>query len=82
MEYAEFLEIMTLQLTRHAQQKGDAPAPPPAGAAGVADDNAAAVPGGGGPGSGLNVASVLPFDVVATAYRRKKLMEALEEDDK
>ncbi|KAL4458660.1 hypothetical protein ABPG75_013525 [Micractinium tetrahymenae] len=74
VEYAEFLEIMTMQLTRLAQQKGEA-SPPAASGAG-------APCGGSGPGAGLNMASVLPFDVVATAYRRKKLIGALEEDDK
>lgn len=81
MEYAEFLEIMTLQLTRMAQQKVDA-APPPASTAAVASGSGDARAGSTGQSAGLNIASVLPFDVVATAYRRKKLMGALEEDDK
>lgn len=49
--------------------------------------------GGGGEGEGgeegsgeeegdANIAALLPFDVVATAYRRKKLIGALEEGDK
>lgn len=81
VEYPEFLEIMTIQLTRMAQQKVDASAPP-AMAAAAAAGNGTSQPDGSGQGAGLNMASVLPFDVVATAYRRKKLMGALEEDDK
>ncbi len=81
VEYPEFLEIMTIQLTRMAQQKVDASAPP-AMAAAAAAGNGTTQPDGSGQGAGLNMASVLPFDVVATAYRRKKLMGALEEDDK
>lgn len=78
VEYAEFVEIMTLQLTRLAEQKEAAQERRTAAAA-------AAGPGGGGSGAAASdaaIAAALPFDVVATAYRRKKLMGALEEDDK
>ncbi|KAL4429344.1 hypothetical protein ABPG77_005118 [Micractinium sp. CCAP 211/92] len=81
VEYPEFLEIMTIQLTKMAQQKVDASAPPARAAAAAAGDGTTQADGSG-QGAGLNMASVLPFDVVATAYRRKKLMGALEDDDK
>ena len=88
VEYAEFLEIMTIQLAKLAEQKEAAAAGrgtkvPPAAA------RAAAAEGSGGEGGGgtttdatATAAAVLPFDLVATAYRRKKLMGALAEDDK
>ena len=38
--------------------------------------------GGGPTGPGTGSVAGLPFDIVATAYRRKKLMEALDEDNK
>ena len=66
-----------MQLNRLAAQKEGASA---AGAA--AADTAAGGSGSGGGGGGASGAAVLPFDVVATAYRRKKLMEALQQGDK
>jgi hypothetical protein len=81
VEYAELLEIMTLQLTRLAEQKEQeaaAAARQPAGAAAGQQGSVS----GAAAGSGTSSAAVLPFDIVATAYRRKKLIGALEEDDK
>lgn len=87
VEYAEFLEIMTMQLTRLAEQAED-----PTGQKAAAGGKLAGSDGGdgdGGDGTGEeeeegvdNLAAMLPFDVVATAYRRKKLIGALEEGDK
>lgn len=94
VEYAEFLEIMTIQLAKLAEQK-EAAAAGQGNAA--ASSGGKAAPGqsraGSGDGEGADegaaagdstaaAAAVLPFDLVATAYRRKKLMGALAEDDK
>lgn len=94
VEYAEFLEIMTIQLAKLAEQKEAAAAGQ--GKAAAASGGKAAMGqsrAGSGDGEGADegaaagdataaAAAVLPFDLVATAYRRKKLMGALAEDDK
>ncbi|PRW60018.1 EF hand [Chlorella sorokiniana] len=99
VEYAEFLEIMTIQLAKLAEQKeaaasgrakaapasGGKPAPgaPPAqGRAGSADGDESQSEGAAAGEATAAAAAVLPFDLAATAYRRKKLMGALAEDDK
>lgn len=74
VELGEFLEIMTQQLTRLAEQKEHAEA--------AATRAEGGEQGGSATATDAAIAAVLPFDVVATAYRRKKLMGALEEDDK
>ncbi len=94
VEYAEFLEIMTIQLAKLAEQKEAAAtgraktaassggkAPPAQGRAGSADGEDGSGDAAAGDASAA-AAAVLPFDLVATAYRRKKLMGALAEDDK
>ncbi|KAI7841358.1 hypothetical protein COHA_004976 [Chlorella ohadii] len=95
VEYAEFLEIMTIQLAKLAEQKeaaatgraktaagsGGGKAPPAQGRAGSGDGEGGNGDAAAGDASAA-AAAVLPFDLVATAYRRKKLMGALAEDDK
>lgn len=90
VEFAEFLEIMTVQLNRMAEQRegsakggGGGSSRPRAG--GEGGSGAAAGGEGGGEGAaaaGAPDAASLPFDVVAYAYRRKKLLEALDQDNK
>jgi hypothetical protein len=93
VEYAEFLEIMTKQLTRLAEQKEQQEAAAAAAAAAAAQrlqggEHEGAVdadqqkPEAPSAAAAAAAAASLPFDVVVTAYRRKKLMGALEEDDK
>lgn len=81
VEYAEFLEIMTVQLNRMAEDRdSSSSAASRVGSSGTEGGEAGGEGGGGGVGT--PDAAALPFDVVATAYRRKKLLEALDQDNK
>lgn len=84
------MEIMTVQLNRMAEEQRDG-----GGGScddlpdGSAQDGSGSSSGGegshapeGGPAGSIPNAAALPFDIVATAYRRKKLLEALDLDDK
>lgn len=74
VEYAEFLEIMTVQLNKMAEDKDNKSGKVEQRTEGegrTREDNL-----------GTPNAASLPFDVVATAYRRKKLLDALEKDNK
>lgn len=83
---AEFLEIMTVQLNRMAEERdsggsGGGNAAPREGEA-EGGEAAGAAGAGGVAAAGTPDAAALPFDIVATAYRRKKLLEALDQDNK
>ena len=67
-----------MQLNLLATQKEGASATGAAGAAKTAGGGS----GGEVASGGAAAAAALPFDVLATAYRRKKLLEALQQGDK
>lgn len=81
-EQKEAGEVAAEGATRqHAAVPSSEPAEPAGDGMAASDGGPGNAAGGSGDMAAL-AAAVLPFDIVATAYRRKKLMEALAEDNK
>ncbi len=73
---------MTVQLNKMAEER-DQGLSGGSSEEGEADAQTSEGSQAGGEGlAGAPNAAALPFDIVATAYRRKKLLDALDRDDK